>query len=257
MAPKTGKRKTYKGRGLTERKKNKKPRNAYKAAYAKNTKSGLLVSVPSYGGLPPRFRTRLVYDDVIADKFQPGTTIWNAIFRLNSLYDFDYSNVLGNFQPGGRDRLAALYSLAIVRNVTLLFEVVHARDSTAPAGSGAAPSITVRWSQWAAEGTTTLPTAPTYPAMLAGSRCKMLAIDNKARLVQKINMAKLAGLDGSPFNSGLGFNTNNNPGKPCWGELIVSQDTYGANEFNMFSVHVRAIFDVEYAQPIKSELDTN
>lgn len=227
---------------------------SFRQLSAVNTKAGSMVTVPTFGGIPARFKTRLCYDDTYTGLFDgAGLTVFENFFRLNSLYDFDYTNNFGNFQPGGRDRLANLYSFVTVRKVHLTFELTHTNEGV----FSAAPSVQMAWVSWQADSGSILPAVPSYPRMLPGSRVTNVARDTNKKLKVTIDVAKLSGMGGSVFSSGTGAVVGTNPGNPIWGDLLVTQNYVTGGEHNTYAIHMRAVFDCEYAGPKKAELDTN
>lgn len=258
----TTKRKSYKRRGAgrparTKRRKvnttGYSPKDFRTASIVK-TNSGYLSTVPIPGGIAPRLRCKLIYDEFYTSRFAGATTYEEAIFRLNSIYDYDYSNLFGNFQPAGRDRLALIYSLYLVRGLKITFEITNSAGNP---GTPNAPTLTATWVAWPSEMGTVLPAPPSYPAMLPGSKSISIPLNTTRKLKLNINTEKMSGLSGSPFNSGLGANTGDNPGKPLWGYLKLSQDFYNASDENHWTIKMRTVFDVEYAMPRISAVDTN
>lgn len=238
------------------RKKRRIDMNSTNKVTVRNTPSGAIVRVPQLGGLTPRFRTNLCYDTTYTRQFDGvSATEITAIFRLNSLFDFDQTNIFGNFQPAGRDRLAALYSFATIRGCKMLIEVAHTRDGGSPA---AAPSLELNWVVWQADSGTTVPSPPSFPRMLPTSQTKTVALDEVCRIRSNTDIAKFTGMGGTVFNSGSGVVVGSNPGNPVFGQISLIQNyVTGAVEYNNYSIHIRAIFDVEFSGPKKAPIDTD
>lgn len=226
--------------------------------YTLNTKSGQLVYVPQLGGVPSRFRTRLCYAHTLSGLLT-STTADDFNVRLNSLYDFDYDNTLGNIQPSGRDRLAALYSLYQVKSIYIVVDVsaheaTYEVSGTTTVAGGA--GLIVRFQRWVSEDSSVSPTAPTYDEMMPGSKHLLISNGGKGRMAVKVNLEKLAGQSGTPFNSGLGAVTGQNPGRPIWGQFLFEGPDCGSTINMRYIATWRVYFDVEFSSPKTAAIDT-
>lgn len=158
-------------------------------------------------GFPDRLQTKLHYCDVVllsASAGSPGL----YQFRMNSLFDPDYSNV--GHQPQWYDQLSAVYNYYTVTGskITATFVPNHVADTEA---NDKGPYIV---------GITTVPgtnafVAANYPALLEdGNSVTSIIVDkqggnNKATLTN--TFSPLRDLSLSPTDEGLRISTTANP----------------------------------------------
>lgn len=88
----------------------KKKRLGNKGGLTKYNKTKVGLYAPALGAIPRRF-AKLRYESGNLGQTTTTTVVYN-VFRLNSLYDPDYTNV--GHQPRGFDNFAAMYSNYIV-----------------------------------------------------------------------------------------------------------------------------------------------
>jgi len=101
---------------------------------AKILASSLLSSTRTFSGLPPSFRTRLVYSDAYGITGQGGVLTYYS-WRANGVYDPDLTGT--GHQPMGRDTYAALYNHCCVINSAVNLKFVsqdHTYASACPCG---------------------------------------------------------------------------------------------------------------------------
>lgn len=235
-------------------------RNALGKNYSVNTRGGQLVRVSNPGGIPPRFRTNLVYQyQSYLDITSSSANVYTQ--KLNSIYDLDYSNNIGNGQPAGRDRIADMYSLYEVKNCKIIIDFAVSGSEFQVSGTTTnvpATAVVVTYGSWVTEGIATTPTVPTYLARCENSRTMLVANNESKRMVCYNNMQRIAGLPGlSPFNSGLGANTGSDPGRLIWGAFKFSAPDAATGIETRIVFSIKMIFDVEYSQPKVSDNDTN
>lgn len=234
----------------------------YKAnrGWSKYDKHGYqVVSVPKLGGIPDRFLTKICYDREAYGTLDSSTAVTHQ-FRLNSVYDFDYSNTMGDKQAVGHDRLAASYSRYFVKYVTLVVKVMVSGFNTEFSGTTAtsnATGVTVRFGRWLSEDATTSPSVPTHWQGMPGYRQDFVAQNNSGTYVFKIPVQKLVGEpDDDARVTGFGATSGSNPAKTIWGQLQIQSPNATSAVTTNYALSFRAYQTVEYTRPKQGPLDT-
>lgn len=232
------------------RRKNKRKRN----------RKPKLAIAPLLGGILPRLRTKLMwYNEPAKFTFDNTLNLQAWSFDLNNIYDPDKSGSVA-VQPVGRDRLAALYSLYLVRNVKLMFDISVDKvtfDASGTTNVIPPTSVDVSWIAWPADGVSTTGSTPSHIEGLPNSKVFQISPGTTRRLVKSINVGKLTGCYGNPFNNGYGGNTESSPGRRLLGYFEVKCSEANAAVQATVRVRQRMLFDVEYAQPKIGAFDTN
>lgn len=229
-----------------------------KRAYRKRNYIARPLYVSKVGGIPDRLRTKLVWQGHAYGAINSATVSKDQM-RLNSLYDPDYLNTLGNDQAQGRDRLADIYSNYYVRNVTMIMDIAAGGYSAQSSGTTLTvpnTALVVRTYAW--NGTATF---PTNIEGLPGCTSHLIATYNSKRIKRRFNLMQLQGsTSGNPLkNKDFGgvSGDSTTPEQITW-LGIEYEAPGGASGIAITYVYtVTLIFDVEYCNTKYAVLDTN
>lgn len=224
----------------------------------RRNKAPLLVT-SNLAGIIPRLRTKLMwYNEPTRITFDNTNNLTAWSFDLNNIYDPDKGAVA--VQPVGRDRLAALYSLYLVRSVKIMFDVSVDKVTFDTSGTTSVippARVDLSWIAWPLEDITTTGPTPSHIEGLPNSKVMSISPGTTRRFSKTINIGRLTGCYGNPFNNGYGGNTGSAPGRRCAGYFEVKCAESSASVQCAVNVRQRILFDVEYAQPKIAAYDTN
>lgn len=222
-----------------------------------NIPRSLVVKTP--GGIPPRLRTKLMWIGRDYGSIS-SATVYKDQIRLNSLYDPDFLNTLGNDQAQGRDRLADIYNNYYVRHVTVVLDIAANGYTAETSGIGtvSAPACALIHRIGVHNNTST---TPTYLEGMPGTVSNMIAVGNQKRIVYKCNLMKLQGCnDPNPLkNKDFGgvSGDSSTPSSISWMVLEYEAPGAGAGVVLQWVQTVKVIFDIEYCNVKYATLDTN
>lgn len=171
-------------------------------------------------------------------------TIWT--FRLNSLYDPEYNNNGKNQQPRGYDRMASAYGYYLVRRAKVETEIICSQPTSGLVGSG------IQWNCAPYPGTvgSSAPPGVQYLSEQPGGKKGLMGIVNgkSEKSTTYIDIKKLAGQQGTAFNSSLGALSGGNPGNPQW--FTFAAQAIGVIDATVTaSVIVRITYIAEWSLP--------
>lgn len=215
--------------------------------------------VKSIGGIANSLRTRLAYTINTYGTLN-AVNVVDHQFRANSLFDFDYANNFGNVQPQGRDRLAQLYQKYLVRYVTVIAEIAVNGDTYQTGGTTASKSaagICFNFSKWLPDVNSAAPSVPGNVPGLPGSLCRMICAGQSRRIVWKLPLYKMYAVRGvNPMNTEYAAQSDSNPTAPVWAHVRLEAPDATSTSTIDYSVNWKILFDVEYAGPKISTIDT-
>lgn len=187
------------------------------------------------------------YRDYLQQIVQVGN-IQDYTWRINSMYDPDYTNSGKNLQPYGRDRYAGMYSYYQVKAFRIEGTImVQSNYAGAPPGNTTNNGSYVLGT-YPTEGGAVAPNTPIYLGEINGSKTGQFQEGRPVRFKQYVNLKNLTGLFGTAFNSGLGSYSGTNPGNPIWTTLRVAPHG-AASEDCQIHINYKVTFYVEWSMP--------
>lgn len=175
--------------------------------------------------IPNRYITKMIYADSLdLDNTSGGTTLASAIFRLNGLYDPNYSGV--GHQPMGYDQLTPLYQRYLVRGVKV---IVTGKGTTGANSDSVVLAIQGR-------PINSLTSYPTSPSMALEDRMtSVVPIDNDKsfKFARYFDIAKMWGTSRNHLEGEQDFSSSNNtnPQKECYLSIGVGSHSGLASRF--------------------------
>lgn len=191
-------------------------------------------------GFPTKVRARLRYADIMTLTSSNGS-LTGSTFRMNSVYDPDYTNV--GHQPYYFDQFAALYGRYAVQGakLTAKFSIVPSTTSTSqPSG----PVICAVLTDNDATLPAVLSTMMENQNSVSDVLCNQTGGNNVKVLSKTYSPKKNLGVE--PFNDSQVALITGNPSREWFGSVMIAE--VGASTSTTVQVKIEIVYDVIFSE---------